>query len=481
MSTEISPQPKTQIGNLKTGETRTRGALPFPEIPMDMELTPEDLSGNDHFPPTRFYDRDRRLTIQRELLRGNLQSLVHANDRVPRRFANLFYRVPQVHVNMLSLSPPQIDDPEKAQSALAAISACAFSMLAHGCAWLWADDKGMFWCFDAPRTYPVEDDGIAHVARYVSPQSTSSYPDMVTITRVNSAGVMQKMKARWNGGDRAQQDRENLMVPGVGGIGETTELLPPVQGAQLQRLCFGLPNGNWGTSMIDDMAGLVCDVADMYDLRSWIIEDQTTPLLTYRLANSEINEYQGSDLGFGDEDDWAASQSTFTRNQPNPSQEERIRTDILIQKAKGAIRLEDAIEDLEYIQADGNLADIESAIDQLHQELYAVHNLPSAFLSGDASGLSGESLKRLLLPFYAINAPLQRFLSHALNNVLGEEVVWPHIFDVLENDAGNMVDDDSDDERMFETDESEPEIANTDDRRRADRNSDGSRVAGETS
>ncbi|MCY4259182.1 MAG: hypothetical protein OXC91_02810 [Rhodobacteraceae bacterium] len=423
-----------EIGNLKTGQKRTRGALPFQEIQMDMVLAPDELTGQ--FPPTRFYDRDLRLTHHRQLARGNLQSLVLAKDRVPRRFANLFYRVPQIHASMLSLSPPEIEDSDQLQSVLGAATACCYSLLIHGCGWLWADTEGMVYCFDAARTYPLaDDDGIAHVARYAGVDSDSSYPNMVKITRIGGDGTMQRWNAHWGGSDRADQHRENPMTPGVGDIGEVTEVMPPMRGQPPLRLCYGLPNGFWGTSMLEDMAALVCDVAEMYDLRSLILEDQSDPLLTYRIANADVADYQGQGLGYGDEDDWVSNPRQG--DYPSPSQEERVRIDILQQRAKGALRLEDAIEDVNYVEYSGNLADIEGAIEQLHQELYMVHNLPSAFLSGDSSGLSGESLKRLLLPFYAMNAPLHRQLSLAINKLLDTEIEWPHIFDVLEPEPMN--------------------------------------------
>ena len=290
------------------------------------------------------------------------------------------------------------------------------------------------------------------------------------------AGTMSQWTAHWGGSDRAEGRRENPMTPGVGDIGEVLDVSPVQQGQPPIRLCYGLPNGNWGTSALEDMAALVCAIAELYDLRSYIIEDQSDPLLTYRVANADVADYQGQGLGYG-EDDWAQSQ----RNDlPQPSQEERLRIDILQQRAKGALRLEDAIEDVAYVEYSGNLADIEGAIEQLHQELYMVHNLPSAFLAGDSSGLSGESLKRLLLPFYAVSAPLQRTIANAVSKLLDEDIVWPHYFDLLEADS-NM---DADDEPDMEDDNGRPEPPFTDTdngQRRTEADSDGSGQEGSAS
>ena len=437
-SNPLNADEREEIGNLKIGQRRTRGQLPFAELEMDMTLTLDELSGQ--FPPDRFQERDQRLTTHRSLMRGNLSALVGPGDRLPTIFANLFMRVPQVHASMLVLSPPEIEDRVTRKSVLSAISGAAIGTLGHGCSWLWADagipgepDTRRVWYFDAPRTYPVEGDGIVHVARYASVKATSSLPDAVKITHVDGNGVMSQWIAGWDGGDRDPQGGvSNPMVPAVGNIGSTVQVVASgVQGSEPVQICYGMPNGNWGTSILEDMGGVVRAIAESYERRAYNLEANSDPILTYRIGDDDMGAYQGAGQALGD-NDW---DEDITAPTAQPSTSSSIKYDIAKQRSEGALRLSDAIFDVEYLAYDGQYAGETAAIDQLHKELYMVHNLPTSFLSGDYSGLSGESLKRILLPFYALNAPLHRDFHTALETVLDEEIQWPHIFDALEDPA----------------------------------------------
>ena len=68
--------------------------------------------------------------------------------------------------------------------------------------------------------------------------------------------------------------------------------------------------------------------------------------------------------------------------------------------------------------------------DQLTRAVRDLSSIPS--LTGSWTPASGESLKRQLYPLYFETRAMQTSLASAVARLLGTEVEWEHIFDILE-------------------------------------------------
>ena len=69
-------------------------------------------------------------------------------------------------------------------------------------------------------------------------------------------------------------------------------------------------------------------------------------------------------------------------------------------------------------------------VDQLTRAVRDLSSIPS--LTGSWTPASGESLKRQLYPLYFETRAMQLSLASAVSRLLGVEVEWQHIFDILE-------------------------------------------------
>jgi len=443
MSTDPQTQPLPGQGNQRVWQPDRRGNLPLTEIQMDMAVDMDELRQGGAWPPTRFYPRDWRLTIQRTLLSGDLSPLIGPNDRIPRIVTNLFRKVPAVHASLLLLSPPELDCPMATKTARRAITAAVYSLLAHGITWIWQDDMDSVVAIHAAHTDPVRGEaggGILHTARHASTRSASAHRDAARSTRITADGVCTRWEADWSGSGRDYTGNpisgaENTMIPGIGSIGRPRDR-QTCRGGPLVDICHGAPNGAWGTSIIDDMAALVCALAETHDRRDQIMRHQANPTITYRTADQDLGDLGVQQTGRQLDDIGGFEEGVGGQAADRTDGEAAARDAVLEGVASGAIRLSDAIEDLGYLSWNGNLGDHTTAIEQFREELFITHSIPAVWTDSSHAGLSGESLKRLLLPLYAENGPLYLQLKDALETCSGGPVKWEHIFDAVENPPG---------------------------------------------
>ena len=95
------------------------------------------------------------------------------------------------------------------------------------------------------------------------------------------------------------------------------------------------------------------------------------------------------------------------------------------------LHLPNDLVDVSYLQpeTDGVVHGIEQA-DAMGKAIEHLTGMPA--LTGEQQPPSGEALKRIFLHFYAETLALQESLVAGLSIVLGVDVPWLHIFDVLE-------------------------------------------------
>ena len=431
------------LGNRGEGEPRSRGILPFPEIEMDMHLDPDEMADDDvQWPPDRFRQRDEKLAIYRELWQGNLSSLVDRADRIPRRVTNLFRRIPKIHAALLGVSPIGIDDDSLRVSAERAGYEAVTNLMRSGMGWLWYDGEQVH-CIDPAEAYPLHGGGLCWARRYTSHVAKAAEQDRIRIYSIGPDGTWSMWVRAWSGSGTAQTEQasaRNASGPGIGNLGAVVEE-PTADAASEGAYPMALPplNGTWGTSEYDDLAGLVCALAEAHDLRAQILVRNITPLLTYRIANIDVLDAVSTEGG----DDWSDVEEWGSSGKPELgeqfSDEEQYRRQVLRRlRLVGSMRLADGIEGLEYVIANIDLAPIEKEIEQIHEELRMLHALPSVLTatSGSLGGVSGESLKRQLLIPYATSSTMLGVILAALRQTLNlPNLEWPHPFDILDAES----------------------------------------------
>lgn len=411
--------------NLAEGEAPTRGVLPLPEVEMDAVLGADyparlmSARGQDAvWPPPWFIPRDKRLALYRELWLGDLRQLVGPYDRVPRRFPNLFRRIPEVIAALLLTSPPNIDDDEARLAAVRAIRQAILHMMRSGMTWIGATG-GELYAHEPAWTYPISDGSVL---------VTRPYPlaDRIRFRHVGADGSVTTWLQEFNGSSVSTVAAGG---PVSGTVGPIIEPAMPLEALDTELV--STPNvvplrGNWGQSNYDSLAGLICELAESHDRSSSIRAAHERPLLTYRIANADVTNSVLAELDTSyitESDDSVTAVDQFVRG--------------VLRKLRSAdaLRLLDGVSDLSYVTWDGQLAANQTAMESIHEELRLMTGLPSLLTSATGQLPSGESLKRQLLILYATTSELHRTLLYALERALGQPLDWPHAFEALETDT----------------------------------------------
>ena len=99
---------------------------------------------------------------------------------------------------------------------------------------------------------------------------------------------------------------------------------------------------------------------------------------------------------------------------------------------RGVLSVEDIVTSVAFLQP--SVAGINQAlahIQEMKEAIYSITGLPS--LSGPHQPPpSGEALKRIFIHFYAESSALQTQLATTAAELIGQDIQWDHIFDVIE-------------------------------------------------
>ena len=401
------------------------GPQALAEIELDLTLHPDEVRPNAIWPPIRMRERDRQLGILRRLWSGRLDDIVPPGTDPPRIVTNLFERLPEVHSDLLVSSPLPTDPP----GLEAAVEALVTNLLRSGMAWCWYDGVALQ-IMDPAVTYPRRDGGVVAVTRYTSETAQSSWPDRALITVVEPDGAWEQYTTEFTGSAITQGDASTL--PGDGSLGELTD--GPEYGMGRPPVAVPLPprSGRWGTSIYRRLAPLVAELARRHDSRSAILDYNAAPLLTYRVADIDVDSavlvesdaITDTPPDLWDDDGKPALNDTLTER------EALVRRQLDRWRRSQSMRLADGITDIEYLTWDGDLTATEASIEQIHEELRLLSGLPS-LLMGGADPVSGASLKRQHLVLYAYSSKLHRLIRAAIEEAMDIDLSeWEHPFDL---------------------------------------------------
>lgn len=136
----------------------------------------------------------------------------------------------------------------------------------------------------------------------------------------------------------------------------------------------------WGTPLFDDIAGLVCELAESHDRAASILAVRERPLLTCRTAGIDVTDSVLPQL--------ETPESVFpdgnTADRLEP-EEQIIRHTLRRLRAADALRLPDGVSQLEYVTWDGSLNANRDNAEQIHEEIRLMTGLPSMLTQAAAS------------------------------------------------------------------------------------------------
>lgn len=363
------------------------------KISFDIFLAPAEMEAGrqTQWPPNRFADRDRRLLDLENLWYGNFNDfLTMPSEESSAIVVNLFLSYSTKLADLLTMEKPQGIEIRLAYDAIIDMSRYGGAIL--------REMDGELDVADPTTWYPVSDGGHAFVVPIVSDQATDSTPDRAEVWVFSGERYEMDVRAYSHGylGGAVEEGPS-----GSGRIG----LVPrkPTVGDL------------WGTSKYTEIFGPCLEITNRAHRNSRVLDLNGRPIPVMTISDTD-------------------AEGRFNIDTDEDSDEDVIRkiqaggVDI---NQEEVIRLPDDVRDFKFEQP--NVGGVQVALMQIEKMQQAVAQLtgmPS--LSGEFQPPSGESLKRILLHFYAETRSLQNDLIEAIQRDFGITVTWEHIFDVLE-------------------------------------------------
>ena len=245
--------------------------------------------------------------------------------------------------------------------------------------------------------YPMRDGGHIFIKAFVSDDAESAASNRLNVITVQS--------------DTRTVSTVYALDAGRMGRAYSSEELP----ASVVEVVPRPPTiGLWGTAKYLELCDPVVEIARRLSGNRRILDLYASPKPVFKSA--DINAEQR--YGVSDVDTVAQAQRKIIEGQIGEIEEETM-------------HLPDDLVDVSYLQpaVEGVAAGL-AQIRELRDAIAQLTGLPT--LGGEFQAPSGEALKRLFLHFYAESAAMQEALRMGLGALLGEEVHWDHVFDVLE-------------------------------------------------
>ena len=382
--------------------------LPLKDVTFDIDLAANEVPRRAmSWPPTRFRDRDNRISLLTDLWQGDLSAFVDKATRVELPI-NYFRRLSTAQADVLMMS-----EPEAALDIQDAVRQALIDLSRYGGSPLWAG-RGVtgdpFLTTVLPSSwYPREDGGHVLVTPYISSTAEVAQNDVAEVVVIEPDGETRISHWDWQHGTIGNR------VVAEEDAGESIIVVAPRPPWQ----------GRWGTSMYPDIISPVLSMALRFTQNSQVLDKNANPLLTWWME--QLDAYDRF-KGASDPDD----PSGLTTEEI----QKIIRGGLDALREHPNIQLPDQAVKLEYVEFTGQLQASFTQIEESKQLLSFLTGIPT--LLEQEIPPSGVALKRIMLPWYAATKALQNELierlEEALSFALGGEqtVTWEHIFDQLE-------------------------------------------------
>ena len=355
-------------------------------VSFDVWLQAADIAERRDFPPERFAERDTRLAALAKLWRGDFSD-AQLTRSVP---INYFHAYSVKVANLLMMSPPEVD-----ADITDGVYDAIIDMTRYGGTVLTWDGETL--AARDPLTWYPRLDGDTFAVPFLTPDATDSTPNRIRVLDVETDGAAKVRTFDWHA-----RSLGNLLE---------TEAADPMRLAVVARTPRA---GIWGTSKYPELHAPVIEIARTYGRTSRTLELFGKPIPVFK--SSELNAEQRYGVDASDTDD---------------EKRRAILTGQLGEIEEETLHLPNDLVDVSYLQpeTDGVVHGIEQA-DAMGKAIEHLTGMPA--LTGEQQPPSGEALKRIFLHFYAETLALQESLVDGLSIVLGVDVPWLHIFDVME-------------------------------------------------
>ena len=368
------------------------------DVTFDINLKPEEIGADTLFPPRRFDVRDERFTALHNLWRGDF-----SDYEIKYQVAiNYFHSYSTKLANLLLMVKPLLGEAPLTEPMYDAV----IDMTRYGGAIL-AWDGANLSTYDPMTWYPLSSDGSveghAFVRRYISIEADSAAYDRVNvITIIGNEKISYDYE--WSNGRIGNLlDEETL---------EDTEV------AIVPRLPS---NGIWGTAKYIELCDPIVEIVRRTSSNRRLLDLYTGPMPVYKQSTLD------AETRFG-----------VTVDDTPGEAHDKITKGLFNLLEAGVLSVEDIVADVSFLQP--SVAGINQAlahVQEMKEALSSLTGMPS--LSGPHQPPpSGEALKRVLLHFYAESSALQESLVEKASELVGNEIVWPHIFDVLESQTADQ-------------------------------------------
>ena len=359
------------------------------EVSFDVYANDGDIVAGAEFPPERFRARDERLGDLARLWRGDLTSF-----GIKHLVAiNYFHSYSTKLANLLMIAPPTASIPLERAAYDALVD-----MTRYGGAVLRWDGASVL-ALDPATWYPMRDGRDVFARVYVSDVAPTSEPDLVNVITVTPGSATVSVVHSFASGQIGKEVE--------------AEILPP---SAVEVVARAPSTGIWGTAKYLELCDPIVEIARRLSGNRRILDLYAGPKPVFKSADINAEQRYGVDAS----DTAAVAQRKILEGQVGEIAEETL-------------HLPDELVDVSYLQpaTDGVAAGL-AQIHELRDAIAALTGLPS--LGGEYQAPSGEALKRLFLHFYAESASMQNDLRAAFSRLLGVDVQWEHVFDVLEAD-----------------------------------------------
>ena len=245
--------------------------------------------------------------------------------------------------------------------------------------------------------YQLAEGGHVIVSFSTSAQAMTPDPDRMTAIVVTETGQAAAVVMGW------QQD---MIGPVLG-----TE---PLGEAAVEVVRRRPLMGGWGTSKTEELAGPVVEVAHRLSETRVTLDMAGRPIPVVTAADEDLNVLYQVEAGDTSEE-----------------RARKVQDGLQGDLGKRVLNLPAGLGTLSLLAPD--VTGVTVGLDEVDQLTRAVRDLSSIpSLTGAWTPASGESLKRQLYPLYFETRAMQMSLAAAVSRLLGVEVEWTHIFDVLE-------------------------------------------------
>lgn len=415
------------------GQSTTANHKLTDRVDFAIYVTEADLAPNALWPPLRFAQRDARLAMLDAFWRGDLSDFGIADVAN----VNYFHSYSTKLANLLIMSSPMVGPPPAGDAADPAemrddqpaapdpgeqpepederldLTDGAYDalidMTRYGAALMAVTDDQLeiidplFW-------YPSLDGGAYTVIPFTSAEATRAEPDRARVRYYppdDGTGILTTRV--WQSGRLG-----DLVADEMTGEAETAfDTTGIVIAQRTPRI------GIWGTATYLEIASPIIEINRRGAANSDLLDAYAGPIPKKTMAKADA------------EARWPAQSADDVTA---PTEEEKLNAvidGIRAEFHRGAILLRDEVEDVDFLQpqTQGVMTAI-SQMDEMKLAIQSLTGLPS--LTGEYQPPSGEALKRIFLPFYAESSALQKTLKLAFEQLFDEEVVWEHIFDLIE-------------------------------------------------